>query len=157
MRLDSFLSSQIRLFRSDEFMLLCQAFFIGLIICGGEIFHRHHGEDIVIQRPALLGDHPRPKYVHRSRLHIFLDGRLKPLSKIIFGNIRAGERVTTSLLQSNCSLFTKVFGVFFLAETDTVKKVFPRDIIVVLCHRSYFVFSWILDPNLCTCNCYEYK
>ena len=70
-------------------MLLCQVFFVGLILCGGEIFHRHHGEEIVIQRPALSGDHPRPKYVHRSRLPIFLDGRLKTLSKIIIGSVRA--------------------------------------------------------------------
>ena len=97
MRLESFLSSQIRLFGSDEFMLLCQAFFVGLILCGGEIFHRHHGEDIVIRRPALLGDHPRPKYVHRSRLPIFLDERLNVLSKIIIGNVCVGKRVTTSL------------------------------------------------------------
>ena len=157
MRLESFLSSQIRLFGSDEFMLLCQAFFVGLILCGGEIFHRHHGEDIVIRRPALLGDHPRPKYVHRSRLPIFLDGRLKALSKTIIGNVRAGERVTTSLLQSNCSLFTEVFEVFLRAEIDTAKKVFSRDFIVILSHKSYFVFSWILGPNLCTCNCYEYE
>ena len=157
MRLESFLSSQIRLFGSDEFMLLCQAFFVGLILCGGEIFHRHHGEDIVIRRPALLGDHPRPKYVHRSRLPIFLDGRLKALSKTIIGNVRVGERVTTSLLQSNCSLFTEVFGVFLRAEIDTAKKVFTKNFIVVLSHRSYFIFFWILGPNQCTCNCYRYQ
>ena len=157
MRLESFLSSQIRLFESDECMLVCQAFFVGLILCGGEICHRHHGEDIVIRRPALLGDHPRPKYVYRSRLPIFLDGRLKALSKTIIGNVRAGERVTTSLLQFNCILFTEVFGVFFLAEIDTAKKVYPRDFTVILSHRSYIVFSWILDPNQCTYNCYEYE
>lgn len=32
---------------------LCQAFFVGPILCGGEIFHRHHGENIVIRRLAL--------------------------------------------------------------------------------------------------------
>ena len=74
--------------------------------------------DIVIQRPALLGDHHQPKYVHRSRLPIFLDGRLKALSKTIIGNVRAGERLTTSLLQSNCRHFTKVFGVFLRAKVD---------------------------------------
>ena len=86
MRLESFLSSQIRLFGSDEFMLACQTFFIGLILCGVEIFYQHHGEDIVIRRPAPLGDHPRPKYVYRSRLPIFLDRRLKVFSKTIIGN-----------------------------------------------------------------------
>jgi hypothetical protein len=55
MRLESFLSSHIRLFGSNEFILLCQAFFVGLILCGGEIFHRHHGADIVVRRSALLG------------------------------------------------------------------------------------------------------
>lgn len=157
MRLESFLSSQIRLFRFDEFMLVCQAFFVGLILCGDEIFHRHHGKDIVIRRPALPGDHPRPNYVHRSRLPIFLDGRLKTLSKTIIGNVRVGERVTKSLLQTNCSLFTEVFGVFLLAEIDTTKKVFPRDFIVILSDRSYFVFFRILDSNQCTCNCYQYE
>ena len=123
-RLESFLSSQIQLFRSDEFMLLCQAFFVGLILSGDEILHRHHGEDIVIRWPALPGDHPRPKYVHRSRLPIFLDGQLKALSKTIICNIRTGEKMTTSLFQSNCRLFTKVFGVFLRVEIDTAKKVF---------------------------------
>ena len=95
MRLESFLSSQIRLFKYDVFMLLCQVFFVGLILCGGEILHRHHDEDIVIRRPALLGDNPRrPKYVHRLRLPIFLDGRPNTLSKPIIDNVRAGERVT---------------------------------------------------------------
>src|SRR3989337_2113881 len=117
-------------------MLMYQTFFVGLILCGGKIFHRHHSEDIVIRRPALLGDHPWHKYVHRSRLPIFLDGRLMALSKIIIGNVHAGERVTTSLLQSNCSLFTEVFGVFFLSKIDTTEKVFSRDFTVVLSHRS---------------------
>ena len=98
MKLESFLFLRIRLFRSEEFMLLCQAFFVGLILCGGEIYHRQHGEDIVIRRPALLGNYPRPKYLHRSRLPIFLDARLKALSKIIIGNVRVGGRVTTTLL-----------------------------------------------------------
>jgi hypothetical protein len=153
MRLESFMSSHIRLFRYDEFMLLCQAFFVGLILCGGEIFHRHHGDDTVIRWPALLGGHPWPKYVHRSRLSIFLDGRLKALSKTIIGNVRAGEGVTTLLLQ--CNLFTEVFGVFLRAEIDAVKKVFSRDFIVILSHRSYFVFPWMLGPNQWTCNWYE--
>jgi hypothetical protein len=121
-------------------MLLCQAFFVGLILFGGEIFHRHHGKDIVIRRPTLLGDHPRRKYVHRSRLLIFLDERLKAISKTIIGNVHAGERVTTSLLQSNCSLFIEVFGVFLLAEIDIAKKMFSKDFIVILSHRNYFVF-----------------
>jgi hypothetical protein len=121
MRLESFLSSQIRLFGSDEFMLLCQPFFVGLILCGGEIFYRHHDEDRVIRRPALLGDHPCPKYVHGSRLPIFLDGQLKALSKTIIGNVRAGKKVTTSLLQSNYRLFTEFFGVFLRLEIDTAK------------------------------------
>ena len=157
MRLESFLSSQIQLFESDEFILLCQVFFVGLILCGGEILHRHHDEDIVIQWTALLGDHPRPKYVHRLRLPIFVDGWLKEFSKIIIGNVRVGERVTTPLLQSNCSFFTKVSGVFLRAEIDTAKKVISRDFIAILSHRSYFVFSWILGPNQCTCNCYDYE
>ena len=138
-------------------MLLCQAFFVSLILCGGEIFHRHHIKDIVIRQPALLGDNPRPKYIRRSRLPISLDWRLKALSKIITSNVCAGERVTTSLLQSNCSLFTEVFGVFLRVEIDTSKKVFSRDFIVILSHRSYFVFSWILGSNQCTCNCYAYE
>ena len=156
MRLESFLTSQIRLFESDEFML-CQAFFVGLILCGGEIFHRQHGEDIVIRRPALLGDHPRPKYFHRSRLPICLDGRLKALSKTIIGNVRAGGRVTTSMLKSNYSLFTGVLGIFLRAEIDAVKKVFSRYFIVILSHRSHFIFSWMLGTNQCTCNYYEYE
>ena len=101
-------------------------FFVGLIFCGGEIFHRQHGEDIVIRRPAILGDNPRPKYVHRSRLSISLDGRPKAFSKTIIGNVCAGERVTTLLLQSNCSLFTEVFGVLLRAEIDITKRVFSR-------------------------------
>ena len=112
---------------------------------------------MMIRRPALLGDHPRPKYVHRSRLHISLDGRLKALSKTIIDDVRAGERVTTSLLQSNCRLFTEIFGVFLRAEFDAMKKVFSRYFIAILSHVSYFVFSWILDPNQCIYNCYEYE
>ena len=141
-------------------MSLCcyiKLFFVGLIFCGGEIFHRQHGEDIVIRRPAILGDNPRPKYVHRSRLLIFLDGRLKAFSKTIIGNVCAGERVTTSLLQSNCSLFTEVFGIFLRAEIDAVKKVFSKDFIIIFSHRNYFVFSWMLGPNQCTRNCYWYE
>ena len=136
MRFESFLSSQIRLFEFDEFMLLCQAFFVGLILCGGEILHRHHGEDIVIRRSALLGDHPQAKYVHRSRLPIFLDRQLKVLLKIIIDNVRAGERVTTSLLQSNCILSTKVLGVFLRVEIDTTNRLFINDFIVVLNHTT---------------------
>ena len=99
--------------------------------------------NIVIRRPALLGDHPGPSTFIALRLPIFLDGRLKALSKTIIGNVRVGERETTSLLQSDCSLFIKVFEVLLLAEIDTAKKVFSRDFIVILSHRSYFVFSWI--------------
>lgn len=117
MRLKSYLPSQIRLFESDEFMSLCQPFFVSLILCGGEIFHQH-GEDIVIRRPALLGDHPRPKYVRRSSLPILLDGRLKVLAKTIIGNVRAGERVTTSLLQSNCRL--KLLCIFLNIRAKSV-------------------------------------
>ena len=91
MSLYSFPPSQIRLFGSDEFMLLCQDFFVCLILCGGEILHRHHGEDIVIRRPALLGDHPGPSMFIDLRLPIFLDGRLKALLKIIIGNVRAAS------------------------------------------------------------------
>ena len=50
-----------------------------------------------------------------------------------------------------------IFGVFLRVEIDTMKMVFTRDFIVILSHRSYFVFSWILGPNQCTCNCYEYE
>ena len=132
-------------------------FFCWSDTCGGEILHRHHDEDIVIRQLALLGDHPWPKYVHRPRFPIFLDVRLKALFKIIIENVRASERVTTSLLQSNCSLFTKVFRVFLRAKIDTAEKMFSRDFTVVLSHRSYFVFFWILGPNQCTYNCYEYK
>jgi hypothetical protein len=122
-------------------MRLCwcvKFFFVGLILCGVENFHRHPSKDIVIRRPALLGDHPWPKYFHRSRLPIFLDGRLKAHSKTIIDNVCAGERVTTSLLQSNYSLFTEVFDVLFLAEIDIAKKVLSRNFIVILSHRSYF-------------------
>jgi len=99
MKLEKLVSSQIRLFRSVEFMLLCHAAFVGLFLCGVGIFPRYYGEDFVVRRPALLGDHPRPKHVHRSRLPIFLDGRLKGLSETFIGNqVRAGERVTVSLL-----------------------------------------------------------
>lgn len=58
-----------------------------------------------------------------SRFPICLDGRLKALSKIIIVNVSARERVTTSVLQFNCSLFTEVFGVFLWAEIATMKKV----------------------------------
>ena len=77
------------------------------------------------------------------------------LSKTIIGNVRAGERVAISVLQSNYSLFTIVFELFLLTEIGTM-KVFPRDFIVILNHRSYFVFLWILYQNKCTCNYYEY-
>jgi hypothetical protein len=43
------------------------------------------------------------------------------------------------VLQSNCSLFTEVVGVFLLAKIDTAKKMFP-DFIIILSYRSYFVF-----------------
>ena len=116
-----------------------------------KIFHRHHDEDIMIQRAALLWDYLRPKYVHQSRLSIFLDGWLKALSKTIIDNVCAGERVTTSLLQSNYILFTEAIGIFLRAEIDTVKNMFQaRDLIVILSYRSYFVYSLVLGPNQCT-------
>ena len=68
-----------------------------------------------------------------------MDGRLKAFSKTIIDNVRVGEIVTSTLLRSNCSLFTEVFEAFFLAEIDSV-KVCSRDFIIVLSHNSYFVF-----------------
>ena len=68
------------------------------------------------------------------------------ISRTIIANVRAGERVKKSLLQSNCSLFIEVFGVFILGEVNEAKKVFSRDFILILSHRSCFVFSWILEP-----------
>ena len=55
----------------------------------------------------------------------FLYRWLKVFFKTIIGNIHAGERVTTSLFQSNCNLFTNVLGLFILARVDTT-KVFAR-------------------------------
>ncbi|XBI52330.1 hypothetical protein VPH35_034717 [Triticum aestivum] len=49
------------------YVFMDETFFVGLILYGGEILHRHHGEDIVIRRPALLGNHPWPK-IQRSRI-----------------------------------------------------------------------------------------
>jgi hypothetical protein len=55
MELENCAFSQIQVFRSNEFMLLCNFSFVGLIIYGGEIFPSKYGEDLV-QWPALIGD-----------------------------------------------------------------------------------------------------
>lgn len=54
------MSSRILLLGYDDFMFMRQVLFVSLILCLGEIFYRHHNEDIVIQRSALQGDHPGP-------------------------------------------------------------------------------------------------
>lgn len=69
-------------------MLLCQAVFIDLIMCGLEFQHR--SEDLVIQRHTLSKVHP----IWSLKASVSLDGGLMELSKTFIGNqFRAGERV----------------------------------------------------------------
>lgn len=49
MKLERFVSLQIRLFGYDEFMLLCQLVFAGSIMYGVGVFRLHHSEDLVIR------------------------------------------------------------------------------------------------------------
>ena len=142
--------SQMRSYGSNEFVLVCPGAFVGLIFCGFGVLLWRSGEDFVVQQP----DHPRPKYVQRSRLLIFLDGRLKGLSETYEGSqVRAGIRVTLMLLRSDCIFSTEALVVFHVAKIDTTKKKTQRDFIVILRYMSYFVVSWVYDSKHCTCNC----
>ena len=54
----------------------------------------------------------------------FLDDRLKGTFETFIGNqVCAGERVTVSPLQSNCSIFTEHLGLFRLVKINTTKKI----------------------------------
>ena len=134
-------------------MLLCCVACVGMTLCGVGFLPWCSGKVHVIRQPALLGDLPRSKFVHRSRLPIFLDGRLKGLSETFIGNqVHASIRVTVSLFRSNCSLFSEALAVFHLVKFDVREKMSPRDFIVILSCRGYFVVSWILNSKHYTCN-----
>ena len=138
----------MRLYGSDEFVFVCLGVFIGLIFCGFGLLLWCFGEDSVIRRPVLLGDHHRSKYDQRSRLLILLDGRFKGLSETYEGNqVRAGVRVVLLLLRSDRFFSTKVLAVFHIAKIDTTEKKTSRNFIVILRYMSYFVVSWVYDPS----------
>lgn len=67
-----------------------------------------------------------------------------------------GERVVIALLLSSCSLFTEGLVVFHLAKIDTMEKC-ALFFIVIRNFKSYFVICWIMDPNQCICNGFEYE
>ena len=67
-------------------MSLCQCvklIFVGLIIYGDEIFHRHHDENFVIQRPAHIGDHPTPSMSIDQGSQSFLMGDSRQYKRTI--------------------------------------------------------------------------
>lgn len=124
MEAERLVGSQIRLFKYDEFKLVCHVAFVGLILCGVEIFPRHYDEDPMVRWPAFLGDHPRPNYVHRSWFPFFFMGDSRGFQKFLLGTFNfmwVNERVV-SLLRSNWSIFTEVLAVFCLANIDTTEK-----------------------------------
>ena len=88
----------------------------------------------MVQRTAFISG-PGPFIDHDFPAN--LDGQLKGAFNFFFGNqVHAGERVAVSLLKSNCSMFTEVLNVIFLAKNDTTEKISPSDLV-------YFVGFWI--------------
>ena len=69
------------------------------------------------------------------------------LRTFIGNQVLPSERVNISLFQSKCSVYTKILTIFRLVKIDIIEKMSPRNFIVVMSHRSYFVISGIIDPN----------
>ncbi|PNT61221.1 hypothetical protein BRADI_5g12255v3 [Brachypodium distachyon] len=109
--------------------------------------------DLEVRRPARLGDHPRPKYVQRSWLLIFLDERLKLFFQTFEGSqVRAGIPAMMLLLQSDCSLYVEASAKFHVAKYEITEKMSLRNFIVILNYKSCFRVSRVYDPKYCICN-----
>lgn len=80
------MSSEDRSFGFAEFLLMCLGTFVGLNFCGVGIFPRQYGKNLIARQFALQGNHPRPKFVHRSWFSIFLDGQPKRLYETSIDN-----------------------------------------------------------------------
>lgn len=145
-----FVYSQIRLYVSVEFLLVCHGVFVGFIFCNFGILLWRSDEDLAVRRPARLGDHPRPKYIQRSWILIFLDERLKGFFETFEGSqVRAEIAVTMLLLQSGCNLYIEASAEFHVAKYEITKKMCLRDFIVILNYRSYFIVSKVYDTKHC--------
>ena len=108
----------------------------------------------MVRRPVLLGDHPRSKYVQRSRLLILLDGRFKGLSETYEDSqVRVGVRVVLPLLRSDRFFSAEALTVFHVAKIDTMVKKISRNFIVIVSYMCLFVVCCVYDLKYCTCNC----
>ena len=124
---------------------MCPDAFIGLIFCGFGVLLWRFGEDFVVRRPVLLGDHPQPKYVQRSRLLTFgwaIQGASETYEGI---QVRAGVRVVLPLLQSDRFFSTEVLAVFYV---DTIVKKILKNFFIIFRYMSYFVIFWFMIQSI---------
>lgn len=102
------------------FVFMFFVVFVGAVLCDIGVMFWHSTKNLVVRRSPILGYYPRPKYVQRSGLPIFFDGRLigflKPMQAVKF--------VQVYEWQCRCSNLTAVallkpFGSFCVAKIDT--------------------------------------
>ena len=69
MKAERFVLSKSQLFKYGKFRLVCHVLFVGLIFFFDlKYFSRHYGDNLVVQRYALLEDHSGTNYVSFSWL-----------------------------------------------------------------------------------------